>query len=291
MRPARWQWFVLCALLSVERLAAQDSARGDQVIADPELRASEPAANSGDRVIADPELAGSGDASVADGGDDVIADPELATTPSREALPAPASSAQPEAADVRMVLHTRGWRDWRTSDAREEVWDETTVVAIEATMRRSDSLRFSLGVVAQYHYARLEHAVPDAGAARYEFDAMPTSAYVDATIAAGLHVRVGYQPVHLGRFDAFSATNVLSVYDARQGPATLPEVPEVGQFAALVDYDPLSWLSIRAIYIPFFTPNIVSVSEGDYPLLGIKQTAINQVFDPQNHIVSDNQLR
>jgi hypothetical protein len=72
---------------------------------------------------------------------------------------------------------------------------------------------------------------------------------------------------------------VLSVYDVRQGPATLPEVPEIGQFAALTDWDIAGWLSLRAIYIPFFTPNIVSVFEGDYALVPLRQANINQAFD------------
>jgi hypothetical protein len=249
------------------------------------------AAAGGDDVIQDPELAGSiaPARAAASSGDGLIDDPELAgTAPSKASFTDSSSSSAPDPGDVRLVLHTRLWRDLHVDDPREEILDSTTVAAMEATVRRSDSLRFSIGVVASYHYASLANDVPDAPKARYEFDAMPTSAYVDATITSGLNVRLGYQPVHLGRFDAFSATNVLSVYDVRQGPATLPEVPEIGQFAALTDWDIAGWLSLRAIYIPFFTPNIVSVFEGDYALVPLRQANINQAFESLSQLVGDN---
>jgi hypothetical protein len=240
------------------------------------------AAAGGDDVIQDPELAGAiaPARAAASSGDGLIDDPELSgTAPSKTSFTESSSSSSPDPGDVRLVLHTRLWRDLHVDDPREEILDSTTVAAMEATLRRSDKLRFSIGVVASYHYASLQNDVPDAPKSRYEFDAIPTSAYVDATVTSGLNVRVGYQPVHLGRFDAFSATNVLSVYDVRQGPATLPEVPEIGQFAALTDWDMAGWLSLRAIYIPFFTPNIVSVFEGDYALIPLRQANINQGFD------------
>jgi hypothetical protein len=250
------------------------------------------AAAGGDDVIQDPELAGSiaPARAAASSGDGMIDDPELAgTSPSKTT----SADSSPDPGDVRLVLHTRLWRDLHVDDPREEILDSTTVAAMEATVRRSDSLRFSIGVVASYHYASLEHDVPDAPKSRYEFDAIPTSAYVDATVTSGLNIRVGYQPVHLGRFDAFSATNVLSVYDVRQGPATLPEVPEIGQFAALTDWDIAGWLSLRAIYIPFFTPNIVSVLEGDYALFPLRQSSIDQTFGDLNQLVGngDDSLR
>jgi hypothetical protein len=176
-------------------------------------------------------------------------------------------------------------------DPREEVWESTTVAALDATIRRSDHLRFSLGLVARYHVAALAHAVPDARAERYEFDVTPSAGYVDASLAPGLHVRVGYQPVHLGRFDVFSATNVLSVNDLRDGPATLPEVGEVGQLAALCDYDVSDWLSVRGIYIPFFMPHIVDVTEGDYALFHTTQANVDNLLSDPGGLLPTGQLR
>jgi hypothetical protein len=306
MHQARWLLFVSCALLfSATRSSAQSSgeparpaASGDEIISDPELGGSTapapPAASGGDDVISDPELAGAiaPDKAAAAGGDSVISDPELAGSGrSQPSSPATSSSSQPDAGDVRLVLHTRGWYDVQQNDAREEIWDSMTVAAMEATIRRSESLRFSIGIIASYHWASLAADVPDANAQRYTLDVMPTSGYVDATVAAGLHIRLGYQPVHLGRFDAFSATNVLSAFDIRQGPATLAEVPEIGQLAALVDWDASRWLSLRAIYIPFFTPNIVSVFEGDYALFNLRQNGINQAFSNLASLIDPDQLR
>jgi hypothetical protein len=324
MPRAHWLLFVTCALLSLATPAraqqrhshkhhapkkaaeAAPAASSDEAdpLADPAVPEAAAAAGSdavspepapppaaargGDDVIQDPELAGAllPAQAAAASGDGTIDDPELAGTAATNSGPSDFSSnSQPDPGDVRLVLHTRLWRDLHVDDPREEILDSTTVAAMEATLRRSDSLRFSIGVVATYHYASLEHDVPDAPKERYEFDAIPTSAYVDATVTSGLHIRVGYQPVHLGRFDAFSATNVLSVYDIRQGPATLPEVPEIGQFAALTDWDITGWLSLRAIYIPFFTGNIVSLVEGDYALFPLRQAGINQAFDGLDQLV------
>jgi hypothetical protein len=306
MHQARWLLFVSCALLfSATRSSAQSSgaargpaAVGDHVLQDPELPAptghDRTAASGGGEVIQDPELAGSitPDKAAAAGGDSVISDPELSgASHSQPSAEASMSSSQPDAGDVRLVLHTRGWYDVRQDDPREEIWDSMTVAAMEATIRRSESLRFSIGIIASYHWASLAADVSDANAQRYALDAMPTTGYVDATVAAGLHVRLGYQPVHLGRFDAFSATNVLSSFDVRQGPATLAEVPEVGQLAALVDLDVSRWLSLRAIYIPFFTPNIVSLLEGPYALIHLRQPQIDATVSGLGMLFDPEQLR
>jgi hypothetical protein len=206
--------------------------------------------------------------------DQVFVDPELQDeprpTPTATTAVAPASN--PTDAHARSVLHTRVARDLKADDPREEVWESTTLATLEATLRRSESLRFALGLRARYRFASLEDDVSDAAAERHELDVVPTSAYADLNAAPGLHLQLGYQGVQLGRFDIFSATNVLAVNDLRDGPATLPEAgTPVGQLAALVDYDISSALSVRFIYVPFFTPHLVSLTESDYALFPASQ--------------------
>ena len=246
-------------------------------------------------VISDPELgpAPSSSSSSAASDGEVIDDPDLAAS-STSAGHSSSSSDSPSPvlpSEIHFVLQSRGNRDLKLDDPREELWESTTLLMIDATLRRSESLRFGLGFVARYHFASLAHDVPDAKAPRYELDMVPSSGYVDASLAPGLHVRAGYQPVSLGRFDIFSASNVLPVADLRDGPATLPGRPEVGQLALMLDYDPVPWLSFRAIYIPFFMPNIVSVMDSDYALFPSKQANNDAVFTALTDIVTPDQLR
>jgi hypothetical protein len=98
---------------------------------------------------------------------------------------------------------------------------------------------------------------------------------VDWTVASGVHLQVGYQSVQLGRFDIVSATDVLTTTDSRNGPATLPEGYDVGQLAARLDVDASDWLTLRAIYVPFFTPYILSLTESDYGLLPLRQADVS----------------
>jgi hypothetical protein len=216
------------------------------------------------------------------GQDQILFDPELQGTASpSEPAAAANSSAAPTSpspaptsgdAQVRAVLHTRFAADTWQQDPREDVYDSTTLATLEASVRRSEKLRFALGLRARYHVSALAHDVADASATQQAFDAVPTAAYADATLAPGLHLQVGYQPVHLGRFDVLTATNFLAVSDLRDGPATMPEgAAEVGQLAALIDYDVSTWLSLRAIYIPFFTPHLLTLSEGDYAIFPATQ--------------------
>ncbi|MET0386099.1 MAG: hypothetical protein ABW321_09090 [Polyangiales bacterium] len=237
----------LCGLLAATNVYAQ-AAHGGSVISDPELGdlPSSDASSSDGAIIDDPELAGTGSST---------------PTPSLDTGSRPAPTSE-----VHLVLHARGNRDLRQDDPREEIWESTTLFSLDAILRRSDSLRFGLGLVARYHFASLAADLPDAKAERFELDALPTSAYLDATLASGFHVRLGYQPVPLGRMDIFSSVNVLSVADLRDGAATIPGRPEVGQIGMRIDYDPAAWLSLQGVYLPFFVPHIVSVTDSDYAL-------------------------
>lgn len=233
------------------------------------------------QVIMDPELEGLSDSDSADSsGEQVIGDPELEGESSSSSDTVLGSSSAPSGSqgtgEARVVLHSRLGLDFYIADPREETVESTTVALLEGKVNRNESTRFVFGLLAQYRYASLNTDVPDALAERNQFDVAPTAGYVDLKLATGLHFQIGYQPVRLGRFDVMTATNVLAVEDLRDGPATLPEVGEIGQFALKIDYTPTGWLSFRAIYVPFFTPHIVSVSEGDYALFRQNQEMVNE---------------
>jgi hypothetical protein len=241
------------------------------LVADPELESSSGGGGGGE--ISDPELAGV----VESGGGDVISDPELGG--SAQDSDFGATPSENNTGRAKLVLRSRFAADLYRADPREEVWENVTLAEMEITLRASENLRFVLGVRARYHWATLAADVPDAQASRLELDAAPTSAFVDVKLGEGAHLQLGYQPVHLGRFDLLSAINVLSVYDLREGVALFPETSELGQLAARLDVDISSWLSMRVIYVPFFTPDIISVTESDYALFRANQSTIDAGLD------------
>ncbi len=221
-------------------------------------------------VIGDPELAGVESSSSAG---EVVEDPELADSMSSSS--GGTSFSKNNTGQAKLELHSRVAADLYRADPREEVWESITIVRLETTLRRSETLRFVLGVRAQYRWATLANDVLDAKAERIELDAAPTAGFVDINLQGGLHLQLGYQPVHLGRFDLLSATDVLSVYDLREWSALLPDTSEVGQLAVRVDYAASSLFSLHLVYVPFFTPHIVSVVESDYALFRTNQTGID----------------
>jgi hypothetical protein len=268
--------FGLCVRLLAASIAAQlvgptlkpalaQAGAGSEIIADPELQTA--GGDENGETIADPELQSSGA--------EVIADPELGGLSVDDS----AMRAEPNG-EVRLELHTRLGVDTEWQDPREDVFEGQQIVLLEARVRRSEDVRFALGVRARYWYARFAHDVPDSGAAHYELDAVPTAGYVDITAADGLHLRAGYQSVRLGRFDVLNPSDILSVYDLRSGPTTLPEASEIAQPALTIDWDIGSWLGLRAIVVPFFEPHLVHLTDGDYALAPVSQSEIDSQFTP-----------
>ena len=208
--------------------------------------------------------------------DEVIADPELGGSPS-VAPAAPAVEPTGFAAEARLVLHSRFGADIQHGDPHEEVWESTSIAALEATLRRSDTLRIGLGVRARYHAAWLAAPVADAVAGRFEFDAAITAGYVDIRLGDNVHLQLGYQPVQLGRFDFISGIDVLSSFDLREGPATMPDAYQLAQLAVRVDYNPVDWLALRVLYVPLFTPHLISLVESDYGVAHPRQGSIDNL--------------
>lgn len=220
------------------RVAAQDATEappGDQ------------AASADDEIILDPELSG------------------VAPPPSSAPAEATELPAEPNG-EIRAQLHSRVALDLGHNAPREDLWELTQVGLLEARVRRSESLRFAVGLRVRHLFAIRRNDTPDAKSERTSLDVTPTAGYGDATLTDGLHLRLGYQGVRLGSFELLNASDVLSVYDFRSGPTTFPEALEIAQLAARIDWDASDWLSLTLIGVPFFQPHRVNVLDGNYAL-------------------------
>jgi hypothetical protein len=233
------------------------------------------------------------DAAPLEGSEEVIADPELGSAATETPLSSEEAIVDPELSglaqsrstatlepngDVRVVLHSRLAVDTQWQGPYEDVWESTNVALFEARVRRSENLRFSVGLRARYMFAARQHDTADADAARYELDVAPTAAFADVTPADGLHFRIGYQSVVLGRFDVLNASDILSTYDLRSGMTTMAEANEIAQPAVRMDWDIGSWLGLTAIVLPFFEPYRIHLVDGDYaiaPITGASEIAAN----------------
>lgn len=220
-------------------------------------------------VIVDPEL---------DTG--VIVDPELDDAASADTRTTPIdSTAFVPTGDVRLVLQSRVGADLVWRNTREDVVEGTQIMLLETRLRRSETLRFVAGLRARHQIATREHATSEAGAVRHSLDVAPTAAYADITVGDGVHVRAGYQVTRMGRFDLFSATNILAVADLRSGAVSMPDAVDVAQPAVRLDWDATPWLNIQAIHVPFFQPHIVDFVEGDYAMFKTTQADVEAALD------------
>ena len=228
-------------------------------------------------VIDDPELAGSSGSSDVSGGlsggdDEVIADPELADLRTEVAeigdLPT----------ELRAVVHSRISRDLFRDRLTEEVWKVQHLAQLEAKLRPDERTRIAVGARLRYGLYSMEQDEPDSGALRYLLDVQPVETYYDRTLAPGAHIRIGYQDVSLGRFDAISGTDVLSVADLRDGPAALPEAVRPAQLAVRMDLTPSTSFGLELCWVPFFTPHLVQVADGDFAAFPRNRDAVNSAL-------------
>lgn len=219
----------------------------------------------------------------APGSGEIIVDPELEASKPKagEAPPAETTIAAPseQSADVRLVLRSRLGVDLEWQDPREDVVEATQLMLLEARVRRSETLSFTVGVRALHRTLTRERSTPDAGPVRYELEAAPTAAHADVGVTDNVHMRAGYQGVHLGRFDVLGASDVLSRYDLRSGPTVMPEASEIAQPAIAVDWDIAQGIAARGVYVPFFGPHMIYAFEGDYALSPARQEDIDDAFD------------
>ena len=192
-----------------------------------------------------------------DGEEEVLWDPGAETA----AAPSPLESSRTE---LRVVLHSRFGVDTYWEDDLEDVIEATQIALFEVTHHRTENLRFAVGLRGRHVAARRRG---EDGDAHYELDAVPTAGYVDGTLVPGMYLRAGYQVVTLGRFDVFSAANVLAVQDLRSGPTAVPDALHVAQPALRLDVDRGSGFAFQAVYVPFFQPHLVTLYGTDYALL------------------------
>ena len=218
----------------------------------------------------------------ASGKDELILDPELAGSTPKPAVNKPVDQpSEPEkpSGQMRLVLRSRVASDIQWEDPREEDWEATQLAILEARVRRSERLRLEAGVRVRHQFAALREDTSDAEAERFELDAVPTAGYADVTIRDGLNLRAGYQIVHMGRFDVFSASNFLDAADLRNGPVSMPEAVEFAQLAVRVDWDPLSWLTLKVFYLPFFQPDLINLFDSDYALFPVTQAGMETMLN------------
>ncbi len=220
-----------------------------------------PAAAQEGEIILDPELAGTAPARTKDA--EIIDDPELAGT---TAPPAALGAPSAERSDLRVVLRSRLGLDLSWDDPREDVWEATQLALFEARIRKSERLSFSVGMRAQHFFAARQDDTRDARAERYELDVSPTALHADVGLGDNVNTRIGYQGVHLGRFDVLGGSDVLSRYDLRSGATVMPEQSEIAQPAISADWDIVQGVALRGIYVPFFAPHRINALEGDYAL-------------------------
>jgi hypothetical protein len=233
------------------------------VISDPELQPAKARTPEGDQVITDPELQGG------------KAPPAPPRMPPPSTAPPSSRPEYPHDAIWRITLGTRWGVDTQWARPSQDVLEGTTIGMVEAEQRRSEALLFSVGLRVRHGFGMRR-----SGNTRTELDVVPVSAFADVTPAAGYHVRAGYQVISMGRFDLFSATNFLAVYDLRSGPVTMPEAAAIGQAALRFDFDKLNGFTLQAYYLPFFTPDIV-------PLYGSNYALLDRVIDAQGAGVLD----
>src|SRR6187431_2061795 len=113
---------------------------------------------------------------------EIILDPELSDLPPPP--PPEPVSAEPNG-DFHVQLRSRVGVGLIRDDPREDVVEFTELAVLEAKVRRSEHLRFALGVRIRYLYATRGDDTSDANAERYALDVTPTAAYGDATLSDG----------------------------------------------------------------------------------------------------------
>jgi hypothetical protein len=218
-----------------------------------------PAADTGsEEVFFDPELAG------------VEAEPETSPLTSGQSGPT---------ARVRFVLRSRFGIDTHVEDAYQDRYEATQLALLEAAIQQSDSLRFELGLRMTYITFAREADTPEAGSLFLELNVTPTAGFVDWSIVPSVHLRAGYQQVHLGRFDILGASDLLSVSDLRWGPTAMPEAVGVAQLGVRLDLQPTDWLSIGLYYLPFFQPHLAHLYGTDYSLAQIDAAAVQMAAE------------
>lgn len=255
------------------------SQEGEEVIADPELAGSSRGSArtaDGDEAIADPELSGGGAGQTGfeeDYGWGSIYTPK--TRSKSETPPEPEEDEYDPLANTgigKLELVGQQAFDTHPDGDLEDFYESRLRFGGEVDFRVSRKLRLSVGTRIDFMWAAPHQNDPalvlkDAAGKvtrryspleqdRYEVDIIPLSAYADWTAGEGVHLRLGIQPVSLGRMDGFSVTDMLVVLDFRPAPRADPAALRLSQPAFRLDWDLSSWATLQAVYVPWFMPHL-----------------------------------
>ncbi|NRA32988.1 MAG: hypothetical protein HRU17_06570 [Polyangiaceae bacterium] len=154
---------------------------------------------------------------------------------------------------------------------REDVLGTVHTASIGVEHEASEYTRYAIAVRGRFDFGQRQNNVLSDPPQRYSFDIVPISAYIDHTVADGLHLRGGYQVIATGRFDVFESANPLGVKDMRSGPLTPPGMTDIGQLAARLDFEPQPWMGVQLYFVPLFEPHKVNLVGTDYALLAIAE--------------------
>ncbi|MET0340790.1 MAG: hypothetical protein ABW252_07295 [Polyangiales bacterium] len=269
-------------------------------------------ASAQEEIIADPELQSDSDAPKSSGGDEVIADPELGQEADGwegiylkedPTLKGPAVAAEHEydplantgIAMIEVVGQVQF--DTRHEGGLEDAYETRLRLDSEVEFRRSRRLRLSIGVRTDLFWALPSRTDPDLfvpaneyeaahrdtvlAQDRFELDILPLSAYLDITVADGLHLRLGEQLVSMSRMDFYSPIDMLAAHDLRGQPKLEAATPKLSQPAIRLDWDMGDWATMQVIYVPWFMPHLPRSNRDRYVsnVLGSSEEALPAVFD------------
>lgn len=213
---------------------------------------------------------------------------------------------------ARLELDGRFAADLHHEGSLEDVYETRFRLEAGVEFRRSRRLRVSVGARTDWfwavpsqndpalNYEYLDYASTDEdgeptlrveryGALdqdRFELDVIPTSAYVDATLSDGFHLRIGSQQITMARADFFSPSDMLAVYDLRGQPRLDPGTPKIAQPAVRIDWDLGSWATLQAVYVPWFMPHLSRPTRDGYVAQGLgfpafaSLPALDSLIDP-----------
>ena len=176
---------------------------------------------------------------------------------------APTAAVLP-AAQVGGRLHQRAQVDSSfDSGTGEDIVETRTRLDLHAEAPMTERLSARLA-------ARLDHRLHFAeqgGNPRGAAEPRLLDAYLDADLGR-LDLRVGQQVVAWGRVDVFPTADFLNPPDLTDGMATDFEAAVVPVPAVRADFTATDWLSLAAVYEPFFVPARVALFGTDFALIG-----------------------
>jgi hypothetical protein len=301
------------------------SAQDEEIIADPELSGSGKKgasnASSDDEVIADPELSGGGKSSGGehDYGWGTVYKPKGAEEPESGVQVAP-EEPDPTANTGIAKLEISGQTaiDTHAEENLEDFYEARLRFGGEVDFRISRRLRLSIGTRLDFAWyapfqgdddltqdytdpetmqtTRVHHTALQED--RYELDIIPLSAYIDATIADGVHLRIGEQVISLARMDGISVTDMLAVVDFRPQTKNDPSGLKLAQPAVRLDWDFNSWSTLQLVYVPWFMPHLMRPNRDNYVgravtsggSEGVPPTVVSRLINPSYQTLAQQEV-